>query len=149
MMDKDSIQKLAHNIVERMITNGFIGEHDDRSIDTTFEWVKDEIKERLESEVIESINLYPRVCEVTGKGMFSGFLIGGHSTLADGQDEKVLEICKEEGYKTMEEAYEDEFYCWTEWEFGRGELEEQGYCYDADGQEYNYDDSQRNWSKVV
>lgn len=148
-MNKESVNKVAHNIVERMITNGFLGEEDEKDIQVTFDWVKEELLARLESERIESLELYPKNCEATGKGIFSGFLIGDCSTLSDGQEERLLEHCKEEGYETLEDAYEDEFYYWTEWDCDMEELEFQCYAYDAEGQEYNYDELTRNWSKAV
>lgn len=148
-MNKESVNKVAHNIVERMITNGFLGEEDDKDIQVTFDWVKEELLARLESEIIESVNLYPRRCEDTGVPVISGYLFCDSSVLAEGEEEKLLEHCKQGGYDTLEEAYNDDYYFYTEWEYDIESLREQGYCYDQEGQEYHYCELQRNWSKVV
>lgn len=147
-MDKDAINKLAHNIVERMVGN-FIEEHDEETINNTLEWVVDEIEERLESERIEALNLYPRCCNHTNTGMSEGFVVGDDYPLQAYLETVLLEDCVTAGYKSLKEAYEQGFYYYTQWEYGIEELEEQGFCYDADGQEYDYDELSRNWSKVV
>lgn len=56
-----------------------------------------------------------RHCTATGKEMIAGWVVN------DGEEyysteELALKKCKELGYKSIEEAYEDDVCYWTEWE---------------------------------
>lgn len=60
-------------------------------------------------------NQYARTCDKTGEGMNEGFVFG------DGEmyfkyEADALEYAISIGYESLEEAYEDEAYYWTEWE---------------------------------
>ena len=201
-MTEESIKILAHNITERMITNGFLSEEDDEDITIVFNWVKQEIEERLASQEIENLPLYskegkstteeleeakiaycggksyqfdelqrnwsevylspdpedtavyadderavelfPRRCDDTGRGFYEGYCFGdGEAYSVD--EEETLKECKLAGYNTIEEAVEDDYCYWSEWY--DEDLKEQGYAYDAEGNEYQLD-KEGNWYKV-
>lgn len=73
---------------------------------------------------------FARRCDITGRGINEGYVFGEGERYA-GDKEHALLIAKEYGYDSLEEAYEDEAYYYTEWE----ELDDDFY-YDADGNEY-------------
>lgn len=60
-------------------------------------------------------NLLPRFCEDTLAPMSEGFLYTTSQETTT-VEERVLEEVKIAGYASLEEAYEDEFYYWTDWE---------------------------------
>lgn len=58
---------------------------------------------------------YARQCTKTLEGMNEGWVVG------DGEEyykyeADILARCKEAGYDSLDEAYDDEFMYWTEWE---------------------------------
>ena len=72
---------------------------------------------------------YARKCDVTGKGMNDGYCINDGEMYIKNKSEMLKHI-KSVGYKTLDEAFNDEYYYWTEWE----ELDED-YHYLEDGTE--------------
>jgi hypothetical protein len=57
---------------------------------------------------------FARKCDVTGRGMNKGFVIGnGEMYIKDDSD--MLAHVIEQGYSSMDEAYDDEYYYYTEW----------------------------------
>lgn len=68
----------------------------------------------------------PRKCDITGTGMWEGYCFG------DGQDYAIdkagaVDLAIQYGYETIEEAWEDDAYYFTEWQ----ELDEDGW-YESD-----------------
>jgi hypothetical protein len=59
---------------------------------------------------------YARQCSITGKGMNKGFCICDGDMHIKYEIDMIQHITDETGYDTIEEAYEDEYYYWTEWE---------------------------------
>lgn len=59
--------------------------------------------------------LFARLCDETGKGMNCGYLIGDCSYLSEGNDDILDKDCKDAGYASTFEAFDDGFYCFTEW----------------------------------
>lgn len=57
---------------------------------------------------------FARRCEVTHKGMSEGYLIAEHMPVAT--EEEALKICKDAGYTSIDEAYEDDYIMHTSWE---------------------------------
>ena len=58
---------------------------------------------------------YARKCSITGKGMNEGWIIlDGEMYIAD--EENALEQVKKVGYDSLEEAFDDEYCYWTEWD---------------------------------
>jgi hypothetical protein len=65
-----------------------------------------------------------KICCVTGKNLVQefddgtfwaqGFVMGACEYVLEDSD--MLKLCIEAGYKTMQEAYDDGFYYYTEWE---------------------------------
>jgi hypothetical protein len=58
---------------------------------------------------------YARQCSITNEGMNEGWCFG------DGQDyakyeKDAIQLAKDYGYDSIEDAYEDEACYWTEWE---------------------------------
>jgi hypothetical protein len=79
---------------------------------------------------MEGIEKFARKDSVTGKGMNDGYCFGdGDFYCVSGLD--ALQKCEELGYKTMEEAFEDEAYYWTTWE-----AEEEETYFDENGYEW-------------
>lgn len=70
---------------------------------------------------------FPRKCDITGMGMWEGYCFG------DGQDYAIDKsgastIAAQYGYETLEEAWEDDAYYFTEWQ----ELDEEDGWYESD-----------------
>ncbi|WP_412464175.1 hypothetical protein [Flavobacterium mekongense] len=83
-----------------------------------------------------TLEKFARKSSVTGKGMNEGYVFEMHGFYCEEENEardKAMEL----GYNSLEEAYKDEAYYWTQWE----EIEEDENYYDADGNEYNPDGS--------
>jgi hypothetical protein len=59
--------------------------------------------------------LYARLCSVTGRGMWEGFVFGDGEKYAIDQ-ESAEKIAKDYGYRDWAECYEDEAGYWTAWE---------------------------------
>jgi hypothetical protein len=57
--------------------------------------------------------VYVRKCDVTGKGMNQGWLFGDGYYVAEESD--ALEYCIENGYSSIQEAFDDDFGYYTEW----------------------------------
>jgi hypothetical protein len=77
-----------------------------------------------------TLQKFARKSSVTGKGMNSGFLFESHDFYCEDETEakeKAIEL----GYNSLEEAYQDEAYYWTDWE----EIDEEDY-YTADGKHF-------------
>jgi hypothetical protein len=71
---------------------------------------------------------FARKCSVTGVGMNEGYcFFDGEEYAAD--ENSALKLAKEYGYETLEEAWADDAYYWTEWD----ELYHDGY-YTKDGE---------------
>ena len=60
--------------------------------------------------------IYARQCSITGEGMNEGFCICDGDMHIKYEIDMIQHITYETGYETIEEAYEDEYYYWTEWE---------------------------------
>lgn len=87
----------------------------------------------------EVIDLYPRKCSVTGKGMAEGWVLFGGDEYAS--DEASAEILAEQyGYDNLSDAIEnsDNTY-WTEWDVDLNE-EDNDEMWDADGNLYTWVD---------
>lgn len=77
------------------------------------------------------IKLFARKCDATGKGMNEGYCFGdGERYFIKKKD--ATKYAKEIGYKTLNEAYDDDAYYWTDWEIDVNDET----CYDAEGNEY-------------
>jgi hypothetical protein len=83
---------------------------------------------------------FARRCDITGRGMNEGYVVGaGDLYFSEKEDfvEWLKDVAKEEGldFETdsvmMEHYYDEELYYYTEWD----ELDDDVY-YDADGNEY-------------
>lgn len=73
---------------------------------------------------------FARRCDITGRGMNEGYVFGDGEMYASDK-ESALVIAKRYGYDSLEEAYEDDAYYYTEWE----ELDDD-FFYDEDGNEF-------------
>jgi hypothetical protein len=61
------------------------------------------------------MELFARKCDVTGKGMNEGWVVGdGEMYFANEED--AIKWCTDNGYASMDEAYEDDAIYYTEWE---------------------------------
>lgn len=59
---------------------------------------------------------FARKCDITGVGMNEGYCFGEGEMYA-ATEETALKIAKDHyGYDTLEEAYADDAYYWTEWD---------------------------------
>ena len=59
---------------------------------------------------------YARQCDVTGEGMNAGFCIGDGAMYIKSEKHMIEHITNDTEYASMEEAYDDEYYYYTEWE---------------------------------
>ena len=57
-----------------------------------------------------------RVCSVSGEEMTEGYCIMDGELYIKGHHDMLNHITHETEYKDMNEAYDDEYYCWTQWE---------------------------------
>jgi hypothetical protein len=90
------------------------------------------------------MQLYPRQCTETGEGMFEGYVIGDCETYSLKAEDKVKELIQEAGYISMEEAYNDEYYYYTQWEVDLSEMEMES-AYSSDGTEYIWNERLQDW----
>jgi hypothetical protein len=58
---------------------------------------------------------YARQCSATLEGMNEGYCFGDGEYYAK-HEADALKYAQSIGYKTLEEAYDDDAYYWTEWE---------------------------------
>lgn len=64
---------------------------------------------------MEAIEKFARLCEVKKSGMNSGFVF--YDGLFECEDEDdALAYAQAEGYDTLQDAYDDEIYYYTEWD---------------------------------
>lgn len=78
----------------------------------------------------QKIYKFPRKCDITGKGMWEGYCFGdGEVYIADKWNAEDY-ATKTLGYNSLEEAYEDDAYYWTEWQ----DLDEDGW-YESEHQD--------------
>ena len=73
---------------------------------------------------------FARRCDITGRGMNEGYVFGDGERYASDK-ESALIIAKEYGYDSLDEAYDDEVYYYTEWD----ELDDD-FFYDSEGNEH-------------
>jgi len=59
--------------------------------------------------------VYPRYCDITGEGMWSGYYVNDNAYIKYDDDLEAY-IKKETEYDSVDEAHEDEYYYYTEWE---------------------------------
>jgi len=59
---------------------------------------------------------YARQCDVTGEGMNNGFVICDGDMYIKYEKHMSEHITKDTDYASMEEAYEDDYYYYTEWD---------------------------------
>jgi hypothetical protein len=146
----NSIDQLATNIIDRLVLNGLMDSpsEDLENYTDTRAWIKEEIETRLDSEEIEDLQLYPRRCDVTGKGITEGFVFDDGCYYCS-TEEQALEIVIKDGYKDLDEAFKDEYYYYTEWASEWEDLESDGFGYDIDGNEYRFDEYTKNWYKLI
>ena len=59
---------------------------------------------------------YARKCDVTGQGMNAGFCICDGAMYIKSEKHMSEHITNDTDYASLEEAYEDDYYYYTEWE---------------------------------
>ncbi len=62
-----------------------------------------------------TITKYARRCDVSGEGMNEGYLIG-EGLMYIKYDSDMVKHIEESGYDSLDEAYMDDYYYYTEWE---------------------------------
>ena len=65
---------------------------------------------------------FPRVCSITGEGMWEGYCFRNGEEYAIDK-ESAMTIVKRDGYESLDDSYEDENHYYTEWE----DLDEDGW----------------------
>lgn len=86
---------------------------------------------------------YPRKADDTGKGIMEGWVIGDGNAYYE-KEENALKSVKELGYKTIEEAYDNDEIYFTDWH--DEDLDEQGYYYTANGKEVQISSKQSKYA---
>jgi hypothetical protein len=56
-----------------------------------------------------------KVCDITGEFFLAGYVIGEGDKYVK-YEHDLFKLVEEAGYKTLDEAYDDEFYYWSDWE---------------------------------
>ena len=56
-----------------------------------------------------------RVCSITGEGMNEGWITEDYATYFKYETD-ALKWCKEQGYETIDDAYDADMIYWTNWE---------------------------------
>ena len=59
---------------------------------------------------------YARKCDVTGQGMNAGFCICDGAMYIKSEKHMSEHITNDTDYASLEEAYDDDYYYYTEWE---------------------------------
>lgn len=70
----------------------------------------------------QKIYKFPRVCSISGEGMWEGYCFGDGEEYAKEKEFAEI-IAKRDGYASLDESYDDEHHYWTEWE----DLDEDGW----------------------
>ena len=65
---------------------------------------------------------FPRYCDITGEGMWEGYYIESSGMYIKGGFDFLEHITDETDYESIEDAYEDGYYYWTEW--GEDDIED-------------------------
>lgn len=65
---------------------------------------------------MENGEKFARRCDITGEGMNEGYCIGDGGMYIKGDMAMLQHITDETEYSTIDEAYEDDYYYYTEWE---------------------------------
>jgi len=58
---------------------------------------------------------YARKCDITGEGMNEGYCIQDGMMYIKGHHDMLQHITDETDFETIEEAYDEEYYYYTEW----------------------------------
>lgn len=98
------------------------------------------IGEEIVLDYEEEVELYPRKCSVTGKGMSEGWCFCGGDEYASDQASATI-IAKQYGYDSLSEAFENLGYdiYWTEWDTDMNP-DDNDEMWDADGNLYTWVD---------
>ena len=76
---------------------------------------------------------FARKCSISGLGMNAGFcFFDGETYIKD--EFEAIQYAKELGYDSLDEAYEDSIYYWTEWE-----IEDYEDYYNEQGDIFSYE----------
>tara|TARA_R110000796_G_scaffold221199_1_gene337267 strand:+ start:244 stop:486 length:243 start_codon:yes stop_codon:yes gene_type:complete len=59
---------------------------------------------------------YARACDITGKGMNEGYCIGDGNMYIKSHLDMLQHVTDDTDYATMEEAYEADYYYYTDWD---------------------------------
>lgn len=70
----------------------------------------------------QEVYKFPRVCSISGEGMWEGYCFGDGEEYAKEKEFAEI-IAKRDGYASLDESYDDEHHYWTEWE----DLDEDGW----------------------
>lgn len=82
-----------------------------------------------------TIEKFARKCSITGKGMNEGWCINEGDMYVH-EEADMLDHLQTTDYNTLQEAYDDDYCYWTEWDAEEGET-----YFDAEGNEFNKDGS--------
>lgn len=102
------------------------------AITTDFYKTGDIMADHRDHEVVFDDTRYPRLCEVTNKGISKGWIVN-EGDLYIGDEHNALKHAKANGFESLQEAYDEDFMYFTEWEDIDSEIEEQGYYYTSKG----------------
>jgi len=70
----------------------------------------------MNTQEIKEGTKFARKCDITGEGMNEGYCILDGQMYIKGDFAMLKHITENTEYKTIEEAYEDEYYYHTEWD---------------------------------
>ena len=93
---------------------------------------------------IQTSDLFARKCSFSNQGINIGFVFCNGDFYCKTKA-KAKDLCLENGYTSLDDAYKDEYYYYTSWE--DIDLEEEGIGYDKNGNEYHF--YQNKWYRLV
>ena len=71
---------------------------------------------RVKHRIMDNQIKYARRCDITGKGMNAGYCIGEGAMYIKHELELAAHIQSGTDYKSVQDAYEDDYFYYTEWD---------------------------------
>ena len=65
---------------------------------------------------MKKLELFPRKCDITGEGMWEGYCVNEGDMYIKYEKDFLRHIGSETDYDSIEDAYEDDYYYYTEWD---------------------------------
>lgn len=63
----------------------------------------------------EEVDIYPRKCSKTNRGIYSGYVVGNTEYLDELHDDLLDDMLKELSYEDRDNAFQEDAYYYTDW----------------------------------